>query len=178
MFKAVKKLKFWSRKKRKRKSLAPQPSHCFCHCSHSTSSHYYQCNYPYSPLQPSAPPLPPWFQAELTQDEFLTSEQAEAEPFPEFSHPTDLVQDIESDPMIPAAAVPSYQQYMVSNPVYGPVVQQTVICDPVYATSFLFWICFIFIQRNSKAAATVIATDFSPVAVAVATTNVQRYGLQ
>ncbi|TYI26507.1 hypothetical protein E1A91_A05G116600v1 [Gossypium mustelinum] len=126
MFKAVKKLKFWSRKKRKRKSLAPQPSHCICHCSHSTSSHYYQCNYPYSPLQPSAPPLPPWLQAELTQDEFPTLEQAEAEPFPEFSHPTDLVQDIESAPMIPAAAVPSYQQYMVSNPVYGPpVVQQT-----------------------------------------------------
>ncbi|MBA0745289.1 hypothetical protein Gogos_007867, partial [Gossypium gossypioides] len=162
MFKAVKKLKFWSRKKRKRKSLAPQPYHCFCHCSHSTSSHYYQCNYPYSPLQPSAPPLPPWFQAELTQDEFLTSEQAEAEPFPEFSHPTDLVQDIESDPMIPAAAVPSYQQYMVSNPVYGPVVQHTGRRE----------------RSGGKAAATVIATDLSPVAVAVATTNVQRYGLQ
>lgn len=126
MFKAVKKLKFWSRKKRKRKSLAPQPSHCYCHCSHSTSS--YQCSYPYSPLQPSAPPLPPWLQAELTQDEFPTSEQVEAVPFPEFSHPTDQVQDIESDPMIPAAAVPSYQQYMVSNPAYGlPVVQQTGI---------------------------------------------------
>ncbi|XVF23147.1 hypothetical protein REPUB_Repub13aG0012600 [Reevesia pubescens] len=119
MFKAVKKLKFWSRKKKKRKSLGPEPcdpaSHCHC---------YYSC----SSVQPSAPPLPSWLQAELTQDAIPTPNQAEH--FPEFSYPTDYqvqypTQDIVSSPMLPAPVpAPSYQQYMVPNPVYGlPVVQ-------------------------------------------------------
>ncbi|KAK8641626.1 hypothetical protein V6N13_011014 [Hibiscus sabdariffa] len=133
LLKAVKKLKFWSKKKKKRKSLAPQPSFSFtpshshsCYSSSSVhSSHYYQCSYS---VQPSAPPLPPWLQAELTQDESPTPEQAE--PFPEFSYQADQVQhstqDIESGPMLTAAA-PSYQQYMDPNPVYGlPLVQETV----------------------------------------------------
>ncbi|XP_039017385.1 uncharacterized protein LOC120148291 [Hibiscus syriacus] len=132
MFKAVKKLKFWSKK---RKSIAPRPSSSFspsyCHICYSSasvhSSHYYQSSYLSSSMQPSAPPLPPWLQAELTQDEFPTPEQAE--PFPEFSSPTDQVQhptqDTESS-LIFTAATPSYQQYMDPNPVYGlPLVQQT-----------------------------------------------------
>ncbi|KAL4332372.1 hypothetical protein GQ457_07G033450 [Hibiscus cannabinus] len=133
LLKAVKKLKFWSKKKKKRKSLAPQPSFSFtpphshsCYSSSSvhSSHYYYQCSYS---VQPSAPPLPPWLQAELTQDESPTPEQAE--PFPEFSYQTDQVQhstqDIESGPMLTAAA-PSYQQYMDPNPVYGlPLVQET-----------------------------------------------------
>ncbi|GMI92010.1 hypothetical protein like AT4G24265 [Hibiscus trionum] len=130
LLKAVKKLKFWSKKKKKRKSLAPHPSSSFTpphpHSCYSTSSvhssHYYQCSYLSSSVQPSAPPLPPWL-----QDESPTPEQGE--PFPDFSYPTDQVQhptqDIESGPVFTAAAA-SYQQYMDPNPVYGlPLVQQT-----------------------------------------------------
>ncbi|XP_022714469.1 uncharacterized protein LOC111274079 [Durio zibethinus] len=126
MLKAVKKLKFWSSKKRKRKSLGFDPSSppSRCHCCYSCSS-----------TQPSAPPLPSWLEAEMTQDAIPTPDQAEL--FPEFSYPTDQVQyptqDIVSSPVFSApfpapapapAAAPSYQQYLVPNPVYGlPVVQ-------------------------------------------------------
>ncbi|KAE8700795.1 hypothetical protein F3Y22_tig00110556pilonHSYRG00770 [Hibiscus syriacus] len=125
MFKAVRKLEFWSKK---RKSIAPRPSSSFapsyCHSCYSSASvhsfHYYQSSYLSSSMQPSAPPLPPWL-----QDEFPTPEKVE--PFPEFSspaqHPT---QDIESDLMFTPAS-PSCQQYMDPNPVYGlPLVQQKV----------------------------------------------------
>ncbi|XWS20680.1 hypothetical protein CRYUN_Cryun31cG0123900 [Craigia yunnanensis] len=120
LFKAVKKLKFWSRKKGKRKSLGPEPS---CPPSHS------HCCYSCYSVQPSAPQLPSWLRAELTQDGAAIPDRAE--PFPEFSYPTDQVQypiqDNVSGPMFQAPApapAASYQQYMVPNPVYGlPIVQ-------------------------------------------------------
>ncbi|KAK6263542.1 hypothetical protein SCA6_018976 [Theobroma cacao] len=124
MSKALKKLKFWSRKKRKRKSLGLEPSYpdsSHCHCCYSCAS-----------TQPSAPPLPSWLQAEPTQDAIHTADHAEPFPVPELSYPTlfqyptqeDTVSETEShrSPICPA---PSYQQYLVPNPVYGlPVVQQ------------------------------------------------------
>ncbi|OMO95513.1 hypothetical protein CCACVL1_05385 [Corchorus capsularis] len=123
MFKAVKKLKFWSRKKRKRKSLEPPPSY-------PVSSPYYQyhhCYYSYSSLQPSAPPLPPWLQEELTQDAVPPPDQAD-EPLSEqeVSYPS-LVQFPTEDnsDVVSETESQSYQQYMVPNPVYGvPVVVQ------------------------------------------------------
>ncbi|KAF3439316.1 hypothetical protein FNV43_RR17593 [Rhamnella rubrinervis] len=117
MIKAVKKLKFWSRKKRKKKThqpyhhpLPPPPSHCCCSC--------------YSSTQPSAPPLPPsWFVSDINHESPL-------EPgFPEPSYPTQtqqIYQEIvsETSQILPERTT-SYQQYMVPNPVYGVPVAQT-----------------------------------------------------
>jgi hypothetical protein len=123
MMKAVKKLKFWSRKKRKKKTqdpyyLPPPP----CHCYHSCYS-----------TQPSAPPLPPWLDLEQTHDQAIPAPVVQ--PVPDLSYPNQArvpnIQEIVTEtspimyPTLPDAAVstPSYQQYMAPNPVYGiPVV--------------------------------------------------------
>ena len=121
MIKAVKKLKFWSRKKRKKKTHQPYyhplppppPNHCCCSR--------------YSSTQPSAPPLPPsWFDSDTNHETPL------APGFPEPSYPSQtqqIYQEIITEtsqiyPTLPERSS-SYQQYMVPNPVYGIPVAQT-----------------------------------------------------
>uniref|UniRef100_A0A5B7BTH8 Uncharacterized protein n=1 Tax=Davidia involucrata TaxID=16924 RepID=A0A5B7BTH8_DAVIN len=123
MIKAVKKLKFWSRKKKKKNHLIehfppppppPPPRYFHFHCS---------C----PQFQPSAPPLPSWLEYEQTHDSIFAAEvspvsgtasSSEAQ-FP----PQEIVPELSSlyDPTLPVST--SYQQYMVPDPVYGmPVV--------------------------------------------------------
>ncbi|XP_008218648.2 PREDICTED: uncharacterized protein LOC103318957 [Prunus mume] len=135
MIKAVKKLKFWSRKKRKKKThhhqpyyppppptrpapLPPGPRHHCCSCSSSTYS-----------TQPSAPPLPPWLDAEYTHEALFAPL---VQPAPEFGYQADPRQQ---EPTMKTNAgsgttsiyptSSSYQQYMVPDPVYGVPVAQT-----------------------------------------------------
>ncbi|KAG2704384.1 hypothetical protein I3843_05G001700 [Carya illinoinensis] len=120
MMKAVKKLKFWSRKKR-RKNHVHEPYYppSTCHCGHS----YYS-------TQPSAPPLPPWLDLEQTCHP-IPSPVIHALPDLTFPSQNQLSQQeivFETTsimhPVMPAAT--SYQQYMAPNPVYGvPLVQTT-----------------------------------------------------
>lgn len=123
MIKAMKKLKLWSRKKRKKKTHQlppphypppnypppppPLPSyhHCFCTCSPST--------------EPSAPPLPAWLEPQQNYGTFLAPN---VEPIPEVTYQTQAHQvpphEITMEPK-------SYQQYAVSEPVYGIPINQT-----------------------------------------------------
>ncbi|KDP42509.1 hypothetical protein JCGZ_00306 [Jatropha curcas] len=126
MIKAVKKLKkFWPRKKRRKRTYhqepyyQPPPPPYHCCCSHSTA-----------PVQPSAPPLPPWLDFDQTTQENISA--------PGAHHlPPDLVYQsqsqfpsqeivVETNPICPTLPVETpltYQQYIVPNPVYGvPVV--------------------------------------------------------
>ena len=119
MMKAVKKLKFWSRKKRKKKTQEPYypPPPPPCHCYHSCYS-----------TQPSAPPLPPWLEPEQTHlvPDISYPSQTQLPP-----QPREIIDVLETSPMYPTLPAPtasisssSYQQYMVPNPVYGmPVVE-------------------------------------------------------
>ncbi|ONI36435.1 hypothetical protein PRUPE_1G585100 [Prunus persica] len=140
MIKAVKKLKFWSRKKRKKKTLhhqpyyppppptrpaplPPGPRHHCCSCSSSTYS-----------TQPSAPPLPPWLDAEYTHEALLAPQ---VQPAPEFGYQADPRQQeptmkTNADSGTTSTSSPlylyptsSYQQYMVPDPVYGVPIAQT-----------------------------------------------------
>ncbi|RVX05852.1 hypothetical protein CK203_023833 [Vitis vinifera] len=107
MLKTLKKLKFWHRKKKKKKPYLPPPPppppplpSPYCCCS-----------------RPSAPPLPPWYDAEQAYD------AAAAAPVPGFVYSTPQ-QEIVSEarpsyPTLPVTSTSSYQQYMVPNPVYG-----------------------------------------------------------
>lgn len=131
MIKAVKKLKFWSRKKRKKKthqSYYPTPpppyppppppppsrSHCCCSCYSSST-------------QPSAPPLPPtWFDSDPTRDTFFSAPEP-----PSYSNQSEFREEeigLDSTkplyPTLPESSS-SYQQYLVPNPVYGIPVSQT-----------------------------------------------------
>lgn len=111
MKKLVKKLKFWSKRKKRKKSqetyITVPVSHQTCHCCCSCSS-----------TQPSAPPLPPWYDLQQNQDPVSGSG---IHPVPEMVYPNEGVQfpnqEISADtaPMYPS----SYQQYTVPNPVYG-----------------------------------------------------------
>lgn len=124
MIKAVKKLKkLWPKKKRRKKThqephyLPPPP--CPCCCSYS------------SPVQPSAPPLPPWLVPDQT-NETVTAPGVQ-QYFPEVSYQSRIQfqsQEIivETNPICPTLPIETtpltYQQYTVPNPVYGvPVVE-------------------------------------------------------
>ncbi|KAG5248423.1 formin protein [Salix suchowensis] len=123
MIKAVKKLKkLWPRKKKRKRSHQYQepyyhhpPSPCHCCCS-----------YPAAPTQPSAPPLPPWLEPELTS-EAISAPGLQS--LPDMARPSQILvpsQEIvmETSPVYPT--LPSYQQYLVPSPVYGvPVEQKT-----------------------------------------------------
>ncbi|XP_031125341.1 leucine-rich repeat extensin-like protein 3 [Ipomoea triloba] len=121
MIKAMKKLKFWSRKKKKKLIIKPPstyhippppprrppppPPPC-CHC-------YY---YPYSPVEPSAPPLPPGVDfEEETHDTILLAE----EDYISFTEKNS--RDVDDDPTSPPPEkiAESYQKYMDPSPVYG-----------------------------------------------------------
>lgn len=130
VMKAMKKLKFWSRKKKKKKAFyidrpPPPPPPPPCHCQYQY----------YNPYEPSAPPLPAsssssWFDYDHeTQDtiyansdfiSFTSSSQSPAQD-PKFArHDFNPVPELSpQDPIMPAASTTSYQQYMVPNPVYG-----------------------------------------------------------
>ncbi|CAK9140433.1 unnamed protein product [Ilex paraguariensis] len=119
MMKTMKKLKFWSRKKKKKKThlitdYPPPPCHCHCLCH---------------PIQPSAPPLPSWLDYELTHDTIFTPEAGSVSSLAGLSQvdfaPQDIVHEV--NPVNPTLSYcnTSYQQYMVPNPVYGvPVVSE------------------------------------------------------
>ncbi|KAB1208619.1 hypothetical protein CJ030_MR7G007731 [Morella rubra] len=117
MMKAVKKLKFWSRKKRRKKTHEPCHPPPTCHCCHPCYS-----------TQPSAPPLPPGLDPEQTHHPFPAPV---VHPVPDLSYPAqtqlpDIV--LETSPIVYStlpAGTSSYQQYMAPNPVYGMPVLQT-----------------------------------------------------
>ncbi|XP_027157674.1 uncharacterized protein LOC113759308 [Coffea eugenioides] len=135
MMKAVKKLKFWSRKKKKKALFIdnpppPPPPPPPCHCQYQ-----YYC----PPYEPSAPPLPTssssssWVEYDHEAQDtvransefisFTSSNPAQAQD-PTFG-PRDF-SSVPQDPTMPAAAsITSYQQYMVPHPAYGvPLVPQ------------------------------------------------------
>ncbi|KAL3598007.1 hypothetical protein D5086_005925 [Populus alba] len=121
MIKAAKKLKkFWPRKKKRKKTLQYHESYYH----HPPSSCHCCCSYPTAPTQPSAPPLPPWLEPELTY-EAVSAPGLQS--LPELAHPSQIQvpsQEIvmETTPIYPT--LPSYQQYLVPNPVYGVPVEQ------------------------------------------------------
>lgn len=127
VIKNMKKLKFWSRKKKKKKisfvENSPANAHCCCH------NHQFQ---------PSAPPLPPYY------EQIQEASYAASLNYHTFSgHPSNSSNDFryaftseendvdpEIKPLLPTLPVTStsssYQQYMLPNPVYGmPVVPTT-----------------------------------------------------
>ncbi|KAK7331544.1 hypothetical protein VNO80_28280 [Phaseolus coccineus] len=95
VIKAVKKLRFWSKKKRKKRH-EHEPLYCCCSCSISNT-------------QPSAPPLPSsWLHVEEHSYGTFLSE-------------TEVAQPPYSSPVSCTPNSSSYHQYMVSvsEPVYG-----------------------------------------------------------
>lgn len=136
MIKAAKKLKkFWPRKKKRKKTL--QYHETYYH--HPPSSCHCCCSYPTAPTQPSAPPLPPWLEPELTY-EAVSAPGLQS--LPELAHPSQIQvpsQEIvmETTPIYPT--LPSYQQYLVPNPVYGVPVEQ----KPRREKSTGFFGCFV-----------------------------------
>lgn len=112
ILKALKKLKFWSSKKKKKGKAGDSHYHpSICH-------HYCSCPL----LQPSAPPLPSWL------DESRVNEPIAANgvgPVPRSPYPGQVRlpserADPEISPLYPTLPVSnsSYQQYMDPNPVY------------------------------------------------------------
>ncbi|KAI8532021.1 hypothetical protein RHMOL_Rhmol11G0180600 [Rhododendron molle] len=120
--KAIKKLKFWSRKKKKNKYYIKEPS------PPPPTFHYYHS---WVPVQPSAPPLPPWFDHEQDQYSHFGQDSGMASSSrAEFSSTQEEISpDLNSMYSISASDVgndASYQQYMVSTPVYGVPVLPAV----------------------------------------------------
>ncbi|XP_010448586.1 PREDICTED: uncharacterized protein LOC104731030 [Camelina sativa] len=121
VMKAMKKLKFWSRKKRKRKQTSPsQPDH---HCSYE----YFSVAAAAVAVEPTAPPLSFWF------DESQSFSHQETSAFP-WNNNTQLPHQkeetiVETNPLLLSQVsdlriYQSYQQYMVPNPTYGvPTVE-------------------------------------------------------
>ena len=111
----MKKLKFWSRKKKKKKTILidpPPPSPPSCHCCH------------FCPLvEPSAPPLPLWFDYEQTDNSPSGSAFSPNSGKSSSSQAQEIVPEVSS--LFPAPNT-SYQQYMVENPVYGVPVLPAV----------------------------------------------------
>ncbi|ANM67985.1 unnamed protein product [Arabidopsis thaliana] len=107
--KAMKKLTFWSRKKRKRKQACPsQPHHCSCEYSSTAVAVL---------VEPTAPPLPYWF------DETRSLCPPETSSFPWTTHHLPHQQEetiVEATPLLSQVSdlriYQSYQQYMVPNP--------------------------------------------------------------
>ncbi|EEF34540.1 uncharacterized protein LOC8262569 [Ricinus communis] len=147
MIKAAKKLrKLWPRKKKRKKTyqepyyFLPPPS-CHCCCSYST------------PVQPSAPPLPPWLESAQTHEAISSTEvqQLPEEGYQsQFQFPSqEIVVETDTNaiyPTLPNTDTPlTYQQYAVPNPVYGvPVVEQT----PRRERSAGFFGCFVKFGAN------------------------------
>ncbi|XP_057465765.1 uncharacterized protein LOC130755397 [Actinidia eriantha] len=114
--KAMKKLKFWSRKKKKKKTIlidhSPPPPPPSCHCCH------------FCPLvEPSAPPLPLWFEYEQTGNSLLGSGVGPDSGISSSIQAQEIVPEVTS---LFAASNTSYQQYTVTNPVYGVPVLPAV----------------------------------------------------
>ncbi|XP_050210704.1 uncharacterized protein LOC126661000 [Mercurialis annua] len=101
------------------------------------------CCYSYSiPLQPSAPPLPPWLECVQSQRQFQCEEivlEAAAADSEIFHKVRSCVEATAVDDTL------SYQQYTVPNPVYGvPVIEQTLIKE----RSSEFFGCFLGLGAN------------------------------
>lgn len=117
--KAMKKLKFWSRNKRKRKELA------------FSSSQAHHCSYEYfsteaaKVVEPTAPPLPFWFD----ETQSLCPPERSSFPWNNTHLPHQQEETIvETNPLISQVSdiciYQSYQQYMVPNPTCGvPIVE-------------------------------------------------------
>lgn len=126
VIKSMKKLKFWSRKKKKINFVENPHSNCHCYCQiHNL-------------FQPSAPPLPeswPYYEqtqvanftaviSSYTLSEFPSSNEAQNA----FARHENEEIAPEMKPLLPTLPVSttgtcSYQQYLDPNPVYGmPVV--------------------------------------------------------
>ncbi|XP_055816411.1 uncharacterized protein LOC129885945 [Solanum dulcamara] len=124
--KAMKKLKFWSKKKKKKRApLLEQPRSP----PPPFLPYYYHCPYNY-PIQPSAPPLPPWFEYEQQQphdDSIFTTEQGSGSNQPHGSNNAqhnDNVGEI-NQPKSTTSDKNLPQQYMVPNQVYGvPIISE------------------------------------------------------
>ncbi|XP_010439064.1 PREDICTED: uncharacterized protein LOC104722568 [Camelina sativa] len=120
VMKAMKKLKFWSRKKRKRKQASPsQPDH---HCSYDYSSTVAAA----VAVEPTAPPLSFWFD----ETHNLCPPETSAFPWNNTQLPHQQEETIvETTPLLLSQVsdlriYQSYQQYMVPNPTYGvPIVE-------------------------------------------------------
>lgn len=124
----MKKLKFWSRKKRKKKPNYEPYAYYHPPAPAPTCHQYYCCPISSSPqpqLRPSAPPLPPWLDCNQPSDlAYAGTTESQYS-----SH--EIV--VETNSVISTPALPSdsgsscsYQQYMVPNPVYGlPIVKAT-----------------------------------------------------
>lgn len=127
VMKAMKKLKFWTRKKRKKKTYflanppppsrppPPPPLHCSCH---------WQCHHH---VQPSAPPLPEWLNYEQSHEALLISEvNASFSGSYNSSEAQFVPQQEDNDSEICCEYPTSYQQYTIPNPVYGiPAVHES-----------------------------------------------------
>lgn len=129
VIKAMKKLKFWSRKKKTKKkpffTQQQQPPESSCHYYHHHHCHYY-------PVEPSAPPLPSWLDYNRTQETISGTDHfaspttsamggssrapftTEDERAPFSSQDSSTLQE-----EINGKNTTTYQQYMVENPVYG-----------------------------------------------------------
>ncbi|WOG84299.1 hypothetical protein DCAR_0103482 [Daucus carota subsp. sativus] len=120
VMKNIKKLKFWSRKKKKKVNFVENPAANAPCCYHNHQ------------FQPSAPPLPPYYEQihEASYSASLNYHTFSRYPSNDFqfafpSEENDIDPEIKpSHPALPISSTSSsYQQYMVPNPVYGmPVV--------------------------------------------------------
>lgn len=115
MIKALKKLKNWSRKKKRRRSSIFQPPSSPPCCS---------CGAPPTPppLQPTAPPLPPWLDFDFKQDTASGSASVSAFPTQHQFQPQspDIASEITPLYVPQPLTIPtSYQQYLAPTPVYG-----------------------------------------------------------
>ncbi|KAI3448377.1 hypothetical protein Pfo_005042 [Paulownia fortunei] len=130
VIKAMKKLKFWSRKKRKKKLLITESPPPPSRPPPPPPPPYYPVHSHYEPLLPSAPPLPPWLEYDLQFQEMLsTSEDNSASA--SLDNSTSKSHFSPPEPNAPETCPPefqantSYQKYMVPNPVYDtPAVPQ------------------------------------------------------
>ncbi|CAN4108205.1 unnamed protein product [Withania somnifera] len=119
--KAMKKLNFWSKKKKKKRTtpLLEQPP--------LLPSYYH---WPYCPIQPSAPPLPPWFEYEQQQPQDYSIFTPESTPANlSQTHGSTTMDSISHEELNQAKPTQSEhtmpQQYMVPNQVYGiPVITE------------------------------------------------------
>ncbi|KAJ0009970.1 hypothetical protein Pint_33091 [Pistacia integerrima] len=120
--KVMKKLKFWSRKKRKKEHSYDYDQHQPYYCPHY---HQYYCSCTSSTPQPSAPPLPPWLESDETEC-YESYDYVPSQTQLEYSE-----EDVEeTSPICPelknSESSESYQQYLAPNPAYGlPVTAES-----------------------------------------------------
>ncbi|KAK1430022.1 hypothetical protein QVD17_12469 [Tagetes erecta] len=124
--KIMKTLKFWSKKKKKKNKRisnihhhhSPPPCCCCSHIHHHDTRTF----------QPSAPPLPSWFDyEEQTYNQHLLTSQVKSSEFSGLPVSYEAQFDPQEHDNNPSPATASgdvetgcsYQQYMVENPVYG-----------------------------------------------------------